>query len=64
MGTKKTWLDVNAAADWLGVEGRFIRRLVAEQRVTYYKVGRHLRFDANDLDDFLNANRVDKNEAA
>ena len=64
MGTKRTWLDVDGASDWLGVEERFIRRLVAERRVTYYKVGRHLRFDANDLDDFLDTNRVDKNAAA
>lgn len=64
MGTKRTWLDVAGAADWIGVEERFIRRLVAERRVTYYKVGRYLRFDADDLDDFLAANRVIKNEAA
>ena len=64
MGTKRTWLDVTGAADWLGVEVRFVRRLVAERRVAYYKVGRHLRFDANDLDDFLDTNRVDKSEAA
>ncbi len=64
MGTKRTWLDTPGAADWLGVEERFIRRLVAERRVTYYKVGRHLRFDVDDLDEFLDSNRVDKSEAA
>lgn len=62
--TKRTWFDVNGAADWLGVEERFIRRLVAERRVTFYRVGRHLRFDVVDLDDFLAASRVDRNEAA
>ncbi|MDH4076753.1 MAG: helix-turn-helix domain-containing protein [Acidimicrobiia bacterium] len=57
-------LDVSGAADWLGVDERFIRRLVAERRVTYYKVGRHLRFDATDLDAFLEAGRVDRSPAA
>ena len=61
---KKTMLDVKAAAEWLGVEERFIRRLVAERRVRYYKVGRHVRFDADDLDGFLARSRVEPNEAA
>ncbi len=64
MAMKRTWLDVAEAADWLGVEERFVRRLVAERRVTYYKVGRHLRFDAADMDEFLAAARVDRNDAA
>lgn len=64
MAQKRTWLDVDGAADWLGVEVRFVRRLVAERRVVYYKVGRYLRFDADDLDDFLAASRVEKSEAA
>lgn len=57
---RRVWLDVQAAADWLGVEERFIRRLVAERRVTFYKVGKHLRFDGADLDEFLAASRVDR----
>jgi len=61
---KRVWLDVAAAADWLSVDERFIRRLVAERRVTYHKVGRYLRFDARDLDEFLDNCRVEKNEAA
>lgn len=64
MATKRTWLDVTAAAEWLGVEERFVRRLVAERRVTYYKVGRHVRFDAEDLDDFLARSRVERSRAA
>lgn len=60
----RRWLDVAGAAEWLGVDERFIRRLVAERRVTYYKVGKHLRFDATDLDDFLEASRVERSPAA
>ncbi len=64
MASRRTWLDTAEAADWLGVEVRFVRRLVAERRVTYYKVGRHLRFDASDLDQFLDSVRVEKSPAA
>ena len=62
--TKRTWLDVDGAADWLGVEERFIRRLVAERRVSFYRVGRHLRFDVDDLEEFLGAARVERSHVA
>jgi excisionase family DNA binding protein len=61
---RRELVDIDEAASWLGVDVRFMRRLVAERRITYYKVGRYLRFDAVDLDDFLQAARVDKSEAA
>ncbi len=64
MASRRTWLDPAEAAEWLGVEVRFVRRLVAERRVTYYKVGRHLRFDASDLDQFLDSVRVEKSSVA
>jgi excisionase family DNA binding protein len=62
--SKRTLLDVDGAAEWLCVDERFVRRLVAERRVSYHKVGRYLRFDVRDLDDFLDACRIEKNEAA
>ena len=52
-------LDVPLAADYLTVTERFIRRLVDEKRVKYFKVGRYLRFDPADLDKFIQAGRVD-----
>lgn len=64
LGSGRNWLDVAGAAEWLGVDERFVRRLVAERRVTYYKVGRYLRFDAADLDSFLEAGRVERSPAA
>ncbi|MBY8853258.1 excisionase family DNA-binding protein, partial [Saccharothrix sp. MB29] len=36
--------SVPEAAAYLGTSVRFIRRLVADRRVTFYKVGRHVRF--------------------
>jgi excisionase family DNA binding protein len=51
-------LDVSEAAHYLGVTPRFIRRLVAERRIAFIKLGRHLRFDATDLDEFVESGRV------
>jgi excisionase family DNA binding protein len=52
-------LDVNGAAAHLGVSPRFIRRLVAERRIAFIKLGRHLRFDLAELERFINDGRVD-----
>jgi excisionase family DNA binding protein len=37
----------------LGTSARFLRRLVAERRIAYVKIGRHVRFDVADLDAFI-----------
>ncbi len=48
------WLDVEGASEYLGGVGvRFVRRLVQERRVRYYKVGRFLRFRPEDLDEVI-----------
>lgn len=52
-------LSVPEAAERLGVTPRFVRRLVAERRIPYLKLGRHVRFDPADLDAFLAAGRVE-----
>ena len=46
-------LNVDEAAEYLGVKVRFVRRLVNERRITFYKVGRYVRFDPEVLDQFL-----------
>lgn len=38
-------IDVGGLAERLGVDVRFVRRLVDERRITFYKVGKHVRFD-------------------
>ena len=35
-----------------------MRRLVADRRIRYFKVGRFLRFDPSDLDEFATAGEV------
>ena len=42
-------LTISEAADLLGTAERFPRRLVAERRVAFVKVGRHVRFRRSDL---------------
>ncbi len=57
--TRRELLDVAAAADYLGTGERFIRRLIAERRIAFVKVGRLVRIDVRDLEDFLAAGRVE-----
>jgi excisionase family DNA binding protein len=52
-------LDVDGAAQYLGVTTRFIRRLIQERRVPFYKVGRFVRLDPADLDELLRSGRVE-----
>lgn len=52
-------LDIAGAASHLGVSEAFIRRIVLEKRVRYYKVGKFVRFRAADLDAFVDAGRTE-----
>lgn len=53
------YLTVDQAANYLNTSHRFVRRLVAERRVVFYKVGAHVRFTVADLEAFVQAGRVD-----
>jgi len=52
-------LNVDQAAERLGTSPRFIRRLIAERRIAYAKLGKHVRIDSADLDAFVAACRVE-----
>ncbi len=52
-------LDVAAAAALLGTPPRFVRRLIAERRIRFYKLGRYVRIDRTDVDAFIAASRVE-----
>lgn len=52
-------LDYAAAAAYLGTPPSFLRRLVLEKRIRYYKVGKFVRFRGEDLDDFVEGGRVE-----
>ena len=38
---------------------RFIRRLIAERRIAYTKIGRHVRIAESDLINYVTAGRVE-----
>jgi excisionase family DNA binding protein len=52
-------LNVDQAAERLGTSPRFIRRLIAERRIPYAKLGKHVRIDTADLEAFVAAARVE-----
>jgi excisionase family DNA binding protein len=52
-------LTVQEAADRLGTSVRFVRRLIAERRIAYVRVGRHVRIAEADLASFVAAGRVE-----
>ena len=62
--TAPVLLEVNEVARRLGTEPRFVRRLIAERRIEYHKVGRYVRISEAALDDFIKAGRVEPLTAA
>jgi excisionase family DNA binding protein len=56
--TTTKYLTVQEAADYLNTSVRFVRRIIAERRVAFHKVGRHVRLSVTDLDAFVAAGRV------
>ena len=57
-------LTVEAAAEHMSTSVRFVRRLVAERRIEFVKVGRHVRISESALADFIEAGRVEPLTAA
>lgn len=51
-------LTVDEAAEVLGTGVRFARRLVAERRIRFVKVGRHVRIPQTALQEFITAATV------
>jgi excisionase family DNA binding protein len=52
-------LTLEEAADALGTKLRFTRRLVAERRIRFTHVGRHVRIPESALREFINAGMVE-----
>jgi excisionase family DNA binding protein len=51
-------LDIEQLAELLGVSERHVRRLVAERRIPVIKWGHFLRFDPNEIADWLDRARI------
>ena len=57
-GGRGRLLAVDQAAELLGTGERFVRRLIAERRITYVHVGRHVRIPESAIEDYINARTV------
>ena len=57
-------LDVEEAATHLGTPVRFIRRLIAERRIRFYKIGRYVRIDRHDLEAFIAIGLIEPSKGA
>ena len=51
-------LDIEQVAERLNVSPRFIRRLIAQRRIDYLKIGRFIRFQPDELDSWIEDQRV------
>lgn len=51
-------LDIDQRAAHLGICHRHVRRLIAERRIPYVKVGRLVRFGPNDIATWVDRRRV------
>ena len=58
------YLTVPEAATYLNTSVRFVRRLIAERRIAFHKVGAHVRLAVDDLEGFVQAGRVEPITAA
>jgi excisionase family DNA binding protein len=50
-------LTIDQLAEGLGITVRHVRRLVAEKRVPYLKVGKLVRFDPDEIKQWLASRR-------
>jgi len=51
-------LDIDVLAEWLATTPRHVRRLVAERRVPFVKVGHFVRFDPEDITRWIEEQKV------
>ena len=51
-------LTVAEAGEYLGTGERFVRRLVAQRRISYVKLGKYVRLQRSALNAFIEAGRV------
>ena len=54
-------LDIEGVAVWLGTSHRHVRRLVAEGRIPYLKIGHYVRFDDEEVARWIDGQRVGSN---
>lgn len=52
-------LNVTEAAELLGTSERFPRRLIAERRIRFVRVGRHVRIPVSAITEYVEVQTVD-----
>lgn len=57
--TLERLLNVEEVAELLGTTVRFSRRLIEERRITFVKVGRHVRIPERAVEAYVAANTVE-----
>lgn len=57
-------LTVRDVSERLGIAGSTVRKLVYARRLSHYRIGGALRFDAVDVEEFRQAARVEAGDAA
>ena len=60
--TTEQLIDIAGLAERLGVGERFVRRLVNERRIPFLKIGRHVRFDLDDVEAWISDSRVEPSQ--
>ncbi len=57
-------LTINEVATRLCVTPRFVRRLVAERRIVFHRIGKFIRFDPSEVDALIHEGRVERGESS
>lgn len=52
-------LTVEQTADRISMSARYVRRLIAERRIVFYRLGRSVRIDPVDLTALIASGRVE-----
>ena len=59
MEERRELLRIEEAAEVMGMSARHVRRLVAERRIAFHKLGRSVRIARADIDKYVEAGRVE-----
>jgi excisionase family DNA binding protein len=54
-----TLYTIEQAAERMNTTPRFVRRLIAERRIAFVRLGRHVRIAEHDIEAFIAAGRVE-----
>lgn len=50
-------IGINEVSDMLGVTRDYVYKLVQKNEITYYKVGRYLKFKPSEVEEWIEAKR-------